>query len=574
MADACGVVPLAGRLLVALPGPLLALGAPLLAIFSAFSALSTWPASTLTIPAAAASALILLTVPFRQSIIYKMLTCTNAFNIDEYVAKGIKGFPNKALSLYDRIKVSIVHTLSVGSHKRSLEPCPLALTPSTNMKGLLLSKRLDKGETSFHKAMGSKKPLVVGTIRMGFGHHRIAYSTVSWGVHDGDETVFHDLLAVDSNEAKLIEHADKLYSKGSRIASELGGPFEKLWGSLTKSGDQNALRNTYQLAENLRPLLLDIPKDTPIIATHSLVGLTAVACGFKNVINLVIDNYPQWFVIVPGALNLVQGPVNYQAFLRMGVPESELKIGGHWCPADLVKNIESDCSARKARGQKNKPIRLLIPVGGAGAQRTFVTQFLEELEGPLKRGEVQIFLNAGDHKHMSESFRNSLKKMGFKQSDYEVVGTMEGVYSFSEKLRAGQEPSKAITLFAFDEYFPAVATTDVLCRVTDVLCCKPSELAFYPVPKLMLRRVGDHEAASADRACELGDGTKEVREVKDAVAWVKLFGIERSLLESMNDNIMKNGKAGVYDGCKNAVEMAKKMAGLSKTAPEELSTEA
>ncbi len=65
----------------------------------------------------------------------------------------------------------------------------------------------------------------------------------------------------------------------------------------------------------------DLPKDTPIIATHSLVGLTAVACGFKNVINLVIDNYPQWFVIVPGALNLVQGPVNYHAFLRMGVPE-------------------------------------------------------------------------------------------------------------------------------------------------------------------------------------------------------------------------------------------------------------
>ncbi len=35
-----------------------------------------------------------------------------------------------------------------------------------------------------------------------------------------------------------------------------GGPVEKLWGSLTKSGDANALRTTYQLAENLRPLLL------------------------------------------------------------------------------------------------------------------------------------------------------------------------------------------------------------------------------------------------------------------------------------------------------------------------------
>lgn len=36
--------------------------------------------------------------------------------------------------------------------------------------------------------------------------------------------------------------------------------------------------------------------------------------------------------------------------------------------------------------------------------------------------------------------------------------------------------------------------------VADILCCKPSELAFYPIPKLMIRRVGDHEAHSATRA--------------------------------------------------------------------------
>lgn len=43
-----------------------------------------------------------------------------------------------------------------------------------------------------------------------------------------------------------------------------------------------------------------------------------------------------------------------------------------------------------------------------------------------------------------------------------------------------------------------VHTTQV--PVADILCCKPSELAFYPLPKLMIRRVGDHEAHSATRA--------------------------------------------------------------------------
>ena len=63
----------------------------------------------------------------------------------------------------------------------------------------------------------------------------------------------------------------------------------------------------------------------------------------------------------------------------------------------------------------------------------------------------------------------------------------------------------------------AVAATDLLVPVVDVLACKPSELAFYPVPKLMIRRVGDHEAFSASRANELGDGTEEARTVADAV---------------------------------------------------------
>merc|ERR1719421_2600024 len=100
---------------------------------------------------------------------------------------------------------------------------------------------------------------------------------------------------------------------------------------------------------------------------------------------------------------------------------------------------------------------------------------------------------------------------------------MDGVKAFAEKLRKGGSPKSAVTLFAFADYFPAVATTDVLSRVSDVLCCKPSELAFYPLPKLMIRRVGDHEAYSALRASELGDGTLELRETSDALAYVELF---------------------------------------------------
>lgn len=46
----------------------------------------------------------------------------------------------------------------------------------------------------------------------------------------------------------------------------------------------------------------------------------------RHVINLVIDNWAQWFVVVPGAINLVQGPANYEALLRMGVPPDQVRI--------------------------------------------------------------------------------------------------------------------------------------------------------------------------------------------------------------------------------------------------------
>merc|ERR1719271_1942541 len=130
---------------------------------------------------------------------------------------------------------------------------------------------------------------------------------------------------------------------------------------------------------------------------------------------------------------------------------------------------------------------------------------------------------------------------------------MAGVEAFADNLRAGGKPTSSVTLFAFKDYFPAVATTDVLSRVADVLCCKPSELAFYPVPKLMIRRVGDHEAYSALRASELGDGTLELREVEDAMKYIDLMESGPDLLVTMNECIIANKKIGLYDGCKNAV---------------------
>jgi len=362
----------------------------------------------------------------------------------------------------------------------------------------------------------------------------------------------------------MIREMDKGYSQASRLATEMGGAVEALWGSLTRGADENMLRASYQFAENLLPLLLSIPKDTPLISTHCFVGLIAVALGFTNVINLVIDNHAQWFIVVPGAHNLVQGPSNYHSLLRMGVPAEQLQLAGHWIPKDLVDGIDADCNARIKRAEKRAPIRILIPVGGAGAQKTFVSTFLRALKGLVAEGRVELMLNAGDHEHMRVAFVEALAAMDV--TDYNTVDTMEGVHDFANRLRTGKSPPTAVTLFAFPVYFPAVATTDVLSRVTDVLACKPSELAFYPVPKMMIRRVGDHEEYSARRASEVGDGTLELREVPDALAYIDTFLKSPDLLVQMNTAIKVNKANGVYDGCKKAVELAQELS-KGKKAP-------
>lgn len=479
----------------------------------------------------------------------------------------------------NKLKVALMHKVQCrGMKGRNARTTPVELvcTKSPHVDGLYVSRQapseggsVEDGDDGIPiedilntKQPGheEKPPVIVATIRMGFGHHRIAYSACSWAMERGHTTIFHDFLNIDSDEANMIKTIDHLYSKFSRMASELGSYAEKAWGKSMKQGDADALRAAALTGAQLQCLMTKFPKDTPIVCTHQICALTAAAAGFTNVVNLVVDNCPQWFLVVPKTLNITQGPVNYQSYLRMGVPASELRLAGHWCPADLVKNIEVDCNRRivRAKDTSMKPRRLLIPVGGAGAQKSFIINFIEAVEPLIRRGKIQLFLNAGDHKHMKTAFVDVLEKVNL---DYDTVTTTQGVRDFQSKLLqdGSPEPNKAVTLFAFEDYFPAVATTDLLCRVADILTCKPSELAFYPIPKLHIRRVGDHEAYSATRAAEVNDGSLEAREISDALRYLELLCDSTSngcdLLPSWNQAIIDNQtKLNMYDGCENAVK--------------------
>ena len=179
------------------------------------------------------------------------------------------------------LKVVLITKFQLGSRMARSEAIPLECVPSEHVEGLWVSQKsgTSKNARPWSQIVqeSEKPPIVIATIRMGFGHHRLAYSAASWALAAGRTTVFHDLLNIESQEADLIRSTDELYSRFSRYASELGGVVEKAWGSLMKAGDADALRVAAFTAAQLQPLLLSLGKDTPLVTTHQLVALTASA---------------------------------------------------------------------------------------------------------------------------------------------------------------------------------------------------------------------------------------------------------------------------------------------------------
>ncbi len=153
----------------------------------------------------------------------------------------------------DKVKVCLVNKLRVGNRIASTTPIPLECTKSPHVEGLYVSRAIKPGTNNnddedtptplsnllprvtsegLIDPNDTKKTIVVATIRMGFGHHRLAYSACSWALEQGYTTIFHDLINIESDESKLIGSADTIYSKMSRLSTEIGGPIEYLWGKV------------------------------------------------------------------------------------------------------------------------------------------------------------------------------------------------------------------------------------------------------------------------------------------------------------------------------------------------------
>jgi hypothetical protein len=395
--------------------------------------------------------------------------------------------------------------------------------------------------------------LLVGTVRMGYGHHRMAYSLYTWAVAQKKKAYLHDILAFDTKESHAIKEIDGFYSQMSRSSSEFGGIIEWLWGQLMSQGNISSLQFSVELAERYKNLLSGLSPDLSYISTYPLNGQIAIEAGFKKVTHLVPDNFPQYYLLVPGAKNLVQSPASYMRFIEMGIPKSSLAVAGHWVSYNLSANAIAHAEARIARDDKKLKKRFLLAIGGAGAQKSYTLNLLSLMKDKLISEKFYLWINTGDHLALYGELKNKANELGIPYTTIEDWDTFLNFCKDNTLDKLEDLGSLPIVFFNFKNYYHAFSATDELIAISDALITKPSELAFFPIPKIFIRRVGDHEAASAFRSMELGEGTMECRDPEHSLEMIELFLEQGGIFTRMNECIIRNSREGVYDGAKNAL---------------------
>ena len=411
---------------------------------------------------------------------------------------------------------------------------------------------------------GIEKPVVVGNIRMGFGHYRISMAMASAAAALGYTPLWFDLMGFPGTAAtQLIAQQNALYSLGSVLSQKIWLFNKLVWEPLNSEGFRKL---TYNAADQKNAELMvapyaDLPRDIPFIGTHAWPAQAAVHAGLTHVVNAIPDNWPMALHLSEGATHTVQTPsafLGYKALRGMDkkralrpMPEGSLVYTGHYIDHELVLNIPFDCLRRIDRALDGSPTRYLLTVGGAGAQQDLFRGIIEHLLPFIKREEATLFVNVGDHRDVWESLRTSIPpfvKLTEHFDDFDAAA------AFAEEALEGEVTG--IHAFGDSDIFSAVYMTNLLMRACDLLVTKPSELAYYPVPKLMIKRVGGHEAWGAIRAAEVGDGTYELETLPEICAMIDLVQAEPSIIADMCDNIVAADAVGTYDGAYRVVQLA------------------
>lgn len=403
--------------------------------------------------------------------------------------------------------------------------------------------------------------LIVGNIRMGFGHYRISIAMASCAKALGYKPYWLDLASFDATGSKMIREQNDMYSLASRI-SQKSRLFNKLvWEPLNSEGFKKITYNAkdQKNSELLVPIFRHIPKDIPYIATHVWPSQGAVHAGMTHVVNAIPDNWPMGLHLSEGAMHVVQTPFAYLGYKMLngfakqplkGIPEDSLKMVGCYVDHELLCDLQNDNRRRKERLTQGKPMRILMTVGGAGAGFDMYLAMVKHLLPYVEAGKVTLFINFGDHEDVYTKMMSKLD--GVNTTNY--FDQYASLKQFAASIKEGE--ANGIYAICNKNIFEAVYSTNLLMPVSDLLVTKPSELAYYPIPKVFMKHIGGHEVYGAVNGQEKGDATFECPTEQSIKAMFDRLLSDKEILAHMCDRIDLLHEQGYYDGAYECVRLA------------------
>ena len=417
------------------------------------------------------------------------------------------------------------------------------------------------GDSSFD----TEKGLIVGNIRMGFGHYRISIAMASAAHALGYTPYWMDLNSYpETTCTKVIGAQNDLYSMGSRISQKSKAFNKAVWEPMNYEGFRKLTYNAsdQKNAELMASVFANVPKEIPLIGTHVWPAQAALHAGMKYVVNAIPDNWPMALHLAEGSVHTVQTHQAYMGYRILNgmqgkdvlrpMPADSLVYTGHYIDHELVANLEADCEARLARKKNGEPMRILLTIGGAGAQRALFAAVIEHLLPAVRDGRAALYVNVGDYRKVWDQLVKQVD--GLRDLAVEHFDNWPETLRFAEEAIGGKV--EGVHAFYHQNIFKAVYCTNLLMRSCDVLATKPSELAFYPVPKLFLKRIGGHEKWGAIHSAEMGDGTLECEDIPHTLQMLDLLLGEETIYAEMIRAILVNKSIGVYDGAYNVVKLA------------------
>lgn len=443
----------------------------------------------------------------------------------------------------------------------------MSIVPNSHIGNLIGVENVSLSENGQEKGkdFDKEKGIIVGNIRMGFGHYRISMAIASAANSMGYKPYWLDLNSYPGTTCtKVISAQNDLYSLGSRI-SQKSRLFNKfVWEPVNYEGFRKLTYNAsdQKNAELMANIYKNIPKEIPVVATHVWPAQAAVHAGMEKVINAIPDNWPMALHYAEGSIHTVQTHFAYQGYKILNgmagkkvlnpMDENSLIYTGHYVDHELVSNIEEDCENRVRRIEEGRPVRFLLTIGGAGAQKEIFAAIIRHLIPEIREKKAALYVNVGDYRNVWDDLIKEIPQM--KELSETHFEKWDDTKDFAKK--ALTEDVEGIHGFYHSNIFEAVYCTNLLMRSADVLVTKPSELSFYPVPKLFIKRVGGHEQWGAIHSAEIGDGTLECRDIPHTIQMLELFMNEKSYIKNMCNAIVSNKKAGIYDGAYHVIELA------------------